>query len=84
MPEYSGHPGPFPLWTRPSISLKIQNILGNEGEYYEGYDEEYMPSPDNIPITIAINEPRIQIIEVGRTARFNCNVMSQIQNQVTY
>ena len=53
---------------------------------------DYRPGPDpypggddsigEVPITISMSEPRIQIVEVGKTVRFNCNAMPRFITQV--
>jgi hypothetical protein len=38
--------------------------------------------PTEAPILVTISEPRIQIVEVGKTVTFNCDAMPRFRIQV--
>ena len=61
-----------------SIQLRfiISSCLGSTRPDVSGPGEE-------VPITITMNEPKIQIIEVGNTVRFSCNAIPRFRSQVT-
>merc|ERR1740128_1375711 len=62
--------------------------VGYSGRSCEQRAGEYRPPPvpgpnpgSEVPITISMTEPRIQIVEVGNTVRFNCNAMPRFITQ---
>ena len=58
------------------LRLKISSCLGSTRPDVSGPGEE-------VPITITMTEPKIQIIEVGNTVRFSCNAIPRFRSQVS-
>ena len=52
------------------------SLIGQE------YQPPPQPSPNEPPIYITVSEPRIQIVEIGQTVKFDCNARPRFQTRV--
>jgi len=58
---------------------------GWSGPYCDYRGQDYQPppqpSPNEPPIFITVSEPRIQIVEIGQTVKFDCNARPRFQTR---